>query len=1101
VLAAAVIMVLSMALPAVSAGLAVAGAHAASGSAATVPAAASVPTTASVTQTPAIPTSPHPGTLDVYTIAPGGATTMDPAVAYDTVSYEPILNVYQTLVNYNGSNTATFVPTLATCVPGTQQCVTDYGTNLTGYVGSQPIYWTFVIDPVAQFYDPSTGNHWGVYPSDVMFSIARTLAYSEAPAVGATNGWMDAQALLPAGNGSWDHGYHAPYNNTPLRVLSSMFVNDTSFCPSAALASGQHGCITFVANGSNVDWPFFLDLIADNLGSSVEPCGWFTAQGAAIPGWPGSAAPQGDGPCLLPGGAHNTADASFQSFLSNPATGSNGTYWDSIESLQFCPADCPPGSNTGHEMVGSGAYYASVTLSSGYSLFTNPSYAQPSGCNPTSGLAIYSGYCDPAPLSYQGSVHVTYQDSGSTSISGFQAGNLDLGAFAQQDTSSILNLQSHGKLGVTYSPTLSILFFPYNLNASASAFRADGFAGPYTIPADFFSSNSARMLFDYAYPYAVVGPDLNAVDGLQWVVNTGGPIPQHMGGYYPTNVSFPNAKPDLNPADVGGAAWWANQAMNITGSPYYDPELAQCKNVTCVFPIEGELGADALNSAIQLWIHSVELLTDEAIQPYWFGDECGFIECIQPLFPGPGQNPFPIWSSGWAPDYPDPTDYITPMALPNQTYTYPDAVYQQLSLPAYDNALACGHATDTYANLIYWSHQAQLTSECQGVAYGDSVAYMEIAAGLPTATQRILDYNLVEHILNALGLYTYFGQENAIGAAAPWINNATLNTDPMIGGGGDQPYFQIHDVGVPASVKFTESGLHAGTSWSVTVDGVGTGTTTATSMTWTNVTVGTTYTYVINVVGGYYPYVAPNIHTAVYSGSFTATATLKTIATHWRVYAGYSITFNPNTAFSSGLPPNFHWKVVVAGAPAGTSLTGSSITISGLANGTHHYTVVATGFGLNGQTKTGILTLAGTSVTFDAVVFTGTPPVVNLLFTQGTYALTFNEVGIGAGDQWSVTVSTTSAYVCAAGSCALYATNMQMTTGTSIVFSGLPNGTYQYSVSTVALFHPTVASGNLVIHSHPLIHVVHFAAGLLHVESPAKILAPAALGQRSRESP
>jgi len=1018
---------------------------------------------------------------------------VDPAVAYDTVSYEPILNVYQTLVNYNGSNTATFVPTLATCVPGTSQCVTDYGSNLTGYIGSQPIYWTFVIDPAAQFFDPNTGNHWGVYPSDVAFSVARTMAFADLPGVGANNGWILAQSLLPA-NG---HGIHAPFNNTPFDVLSSFLINDSTYCPAAAM-SHAHGCITFVANGSGSDWPFFLQLIGDNLGGSVVPCGWFTHEGAGVPSWPGTLAAGGDGSCQLPGNVNNTQAAGFQSVLTADNTPLGSATWDAFEDLALTgPSVVQP--NVNALMVGSGPYYGSITLSSGYTLFTNPNYAQPSGCNAASGLAIYSGYCDPAPGSYQGTVHVTYQGGDSATITGFQAGNLDLGGFEPQDTGTILNEQAHGKLGLFYSPTLSIFFWPYDFNASSTAYTGDGFSGVYNIPGDLFSSNSARMLFDYAYPYATVESTLNTVDGIQFGVNTGGPIPQHMGNYYPLNVSFPNANPDLNPADVGGAAWWANQAMNVTSSPYYDQELAQCKNVTCVFPIAGEIGADALNSAIQLWINSVKLITNGAIQPY--ENDLTFTDLIlDVLFAAPGSNPFPIWNLGWAPDYPDPTDYITPMALPDATYTYSDAVGEQLSLPAFDNTIACGHSTDTYANLVYWSHQAQLATGCQGVAYGVSVAYMEIASALPTGAQRTLDYNLIEHILNALGLYTYFEQANGVGAAAPWINNATINTDPMIGGGGDNVYFQVKDVGVPASVKFTEAGLHAGTSWSVTVDGVGTGTTTASSMTWTNVTVGTTYTYVINVVGGYYPYNPPS-HAAVYSGSFTAAATLKVVATHWLVYKGYSITFNPNSGFSSGLPPNFHWKVVVAGAPAGISLTGSSITIGGLANGTHHYTVVATGFGLSGQTKTGILTLAGTSVTFDAVVFTGTPPVVNLLFTQGAYALTFNEVGIGLGDQWNVTLSTTSAYVCAAGSCSLYATNTEISTGTSIVFSGLPNGTYQYSIAVPhgVLFHPTVASGNAVVHSHPLIKVVHFAAGALHFESPAKILAPAALGQRSRE--
>ena len=76
-------------------------------------------------------TSPHPGTIMAFEDAPGGARTEDPAIAYDTVSYEPILNVYQPLITYNGSTVGpswqAFVPSLATCVPGSPQCQALYG--------------------------------------------------------------------------------------------------------------------------------------------------------------------------------------------------------------------------------------------------------------------------------------------------------------------------------------------------------------------------------------------------------------------------------------------------------------------------------------------------------------------------------------------------------------------------------------------------------------------------------------------------------------------------------------------------------------------------------------------------------------------------------------------------------------------------------------------------------------------------------------------------------------------------------------------------------------------------------------------------------------
>ena len=114
---------------------------------------------------------PHPGTLIDYELAPGGALSEDPAIDYETVGAEPIFNVYQTLITYNGTATGPspddFVPELATCVPGSPQCQALYkGDSLQS--GSN---YTFVIQSNASFYDPATGVHWGVYPTDVLFSI------------------------------------------------------------------------------------------------------------------------------------------------------------------------------------------------------------------------------------------------------------------------------------------------------------------------------------------------------------------------------------------------------------------------------------------------------------------------------------------------------------------------------------------------------------------------------------------------------------------------------------------------------------------------------------------------------------------------------------------------------------------------------------------------------------------------------------------------------------------------------------------------------------------------------------------------------------------
>ena len=95
---------------------------------------------------------------------PGEARREDPAIDYESVGYEPILNVYQTLVSYNGSLTGptyqSFVPELATCVPGSPACSALYsGNNLINGVN-----YTFVINSKSQFYDPRDGQPLGRLP-------------------------------------------------------------------------------------------------------------------------------------------------------------------------------------------------------------------------------------------------------------------------------------------------------------------------------------------------------------------------------------------------------------------------------------------------------------------------------------------------------------------------------------------------------------------------------------------------------------------------------------------------------------------------------------------------------------------------------------------------------------------------------------------------------------------------------------------------------------------------------------------------------------------------------------------------------------------------
>ncbi|HTP56280.1 MAG TPA: hypothetical protein VML53_06435, partial [Thermoplasmata archaeon] len=902
--------------------------------------------------TGAYPRSPHPGTLDIYELAPAGSISEDPSVAYDTTSYEPILNVYQTLINYNGSSTMSFVPTLAVCVPGTVQCTADFGSNLTGYVHGvpAPVYWTFVIDKQANFYDPTTGTSWGVYPSDVMFSLARSIAFADTPYAGRQPGWLQAQALVQNGSPSFDSGIHFPYNNTPSSVLSSMLVNDSAYCPASAI-SAEHGCITFVANGGGQDWPFLLQLLADNLGASIVPCGWFHYEHAAMPGW-GNANPHvahGDGTCLLPDGGTTTNATAWSSYLATLTPYA----WDTFENATDNTPVVDPGVQW--TMVGSGPYYATVIPGTMYQLHASPAYSQPSGCSGAGGMATYGGYCDPAADQYLPNVNVYWEPDDSFGIGQYRAHQADFANIEETHTTTLLLLASEGDLNYYLTPTISDFFTPINLAWSSTEYASCYPSQPVpTIPSDFFTNLALREFYVHAYPYLTVENTLRTVDGIQYTFNVGGPIPYGMGDYYPTNVTFPTGEPDTNPSDVGGAAWWWAQATNLH-SPWYDPQLAACTPGTpCTWGIAGLAGDPEDDNAIADWISNIDTLSGNALQP-WGGASFDLLfgPCNHVTFSSAYDNPLVSWTgNGWAPDYPDPTDYVAPEVSPNNVYTEADAFAQQLGVdnPAgwAANNTTCGHSAVSTADLVYWTHAADdvaaggLSGVCQNVAYGVAAAYMNIAAALPVGAKRTLDYNLIEHITNALAMYVWNGQANFVATAAPWIAGSSINTNPMIGGNfGDQIWYQIKYGPFEQAVTFKERGLPLGASFTVTAGSPAT-TKSSANVTTSGASVelyapNGTLSFTVTPPAGYGVAQVVGPHGTTYTTAPVTAATTLTV----KFGALENLYFNESIVLPHwpGLPAGTNWSVTLTpsgnGGPPGMVGTNTT-TVSG---GSIHFVV------------------------------------------------------------------------------------------------------------------------------------------------------------------
>ncbi len=695
-----------------------------------------------------VATAPKPGTLNIYELAPAGAVSEDPAIDYETVGYEPILNVYGTLIRYNGSHAgpdpSDFVPMIATCVPGSQQCKDLYGNSLLNN-GS----YTFVINPNARFYDPNSKTATPVTASDVIFSVARTCLFSTYPAVAINPGWILCQSILPAGNPSWDGGLHFPYNNTPSNILNGVYEGG-SYCPAGISADM---CVTFNTTLSGAPWPEFLEFVADPLGASVMSCTWASAHGAGLPDW--STCSSVPSPTSVP-------DTAWDSYMLQGASNDFNTY------IQW-------------HLVGSGPYYVSnYVIGSSYELKANPDWAGTTCIGGTANGCLPGAFNATNPP-YIPTVNVVWESTQTPGETALAAGTADSATIPPTDTSFLLQEVKSGVANAMIIPTLTVAFdsldFQFNV-AGAQGYISEKVTAPSNLLADY----NFRHFLAAAMPYGTIESTIDTVDGIQYGFQSGGAIPDFMGNFYPTNISWPAGNPVNNPSVVGSAGYWWAQVQNESGA-YAIAKNACTPTTPCTFPLMSQAGLPALDAENSLFVASVAKISNGAVNI--IPVDIPLSSLVVNAFVFAGQNPMPMYDAFWVPDYPDPTDYVTPMYFQNSTFTEGDALQQAISNGTAEpqfNQVCAGPRSDP-----------TVTYSCQGWAYNVMVGYLEEAAScqLPScsASERVLLYNIAEKIANQLTLYLYTGQSNLVYDYANWINPAGINTNPMIGGGNDQSWY------------------------------------------------------------------------------------------------------------------------------------------------------------------------------------------------------------------------------------------------------------------------------------------------------------------------
>ncbi len=727
-----------------------------------------------------VPASPSPSTLRID-LAGGPGATFDPAFDYDTAGLAALANTYEQLITYNGSlagpSASDYNPDLAACVPGSALCQALFGTSLVS--GNN---YTFVLDPHARFYDPSTKAVWPVYPSDVLFSFARDLAFADV-APGGTPGWILAQALLPgpnspqgAANPLYDGGQHAPYNNTPQQIFSAIGVN-TSACPPIALTN-YHGCVTLEAGGNGESWPFLLGLLADPQGGSVLSCGWASSPAttggqAGIPNWTaGTPGDEADQPCTLPGGATSSTSPAFESAVAAIAP----TAWDAW-ALQSAGRlfGYPPVGQLTNLMVGSGPYAVLTSSAAASQFVANPAYAPNPSCTWTT--------CAPRPSF--GRVNLTYDVAPGAGLAAVATGTADLTDVVGGESGAVTTAVQDGSVYVRSIPSSILEYDPFNFALNVTG--AENLTGrSFTAPSSLFADPNVRQFLITAFPTATVQTREGEQVAYQTQFLGGGQVPELIGSGAPANVSWPVTDPSPNAGTVGTAAWWWTQVQqdhqagnNCTAS------------VPCTFPLV--YNGSALTPRYTEWAQNISLLSGNALQAVPV--DLPSADAYSFLFSVPGTNPLPVYQGGWVADYPDLSDYVRATWSVDSTYTFPDSVAE--SSP---DGSGCS------ASASYWS---QLTTPvpyaCEGAAFQALQGLVGGASNAPLGAGRTVDYAMADRIVSELGLYAANYQLDTSNAVAAWIDPSTLNSNPMLGGFDAQLWAGIRILGAASQSGPTPS--------------------------------------------------------------------------------------------------------------------------------------------------------------------------------------------------------------------------------------------------------------------------------------------------------
>ncbi len=530
-------------------------------------------------------------------LAPGGYTTLDPAINYDLLGYEILDNTYQWLLTYNKSSATSYLPALATQVPtvangginnnyANYTQTTPWGSTYT--VALQPYQnFTFHIRSNASFQNGDPVTAW-----DVMYSLTRTLLFNNGSP--GTPGWIQAQYLLP-------NDYTV--SNTFYNITNNMTVNNNT------------NNITF--HFQNPMPPALVFEILETSGTWITDANWLQSIGAGI-AW----SPQG--------------------FLNYTSQGSESNYNQYII----------------NHVMASGPYKISyIVPSSQVVLVANPSFTSP-------------GPWLPAPTINE--VVINYISSPSTAYLAMKAGAAQGSSFPSSNWEDVISLENAGIAKAYGFPSLGINWYSFNANVNTSMMQNSVYSGS-NMPGNLFTVHNVRKAFAYSFDYNHFFN--NILQNAKYNTTFG----QAFAGALPAGMLYAQTVAELN-ATTGGnvpyfdlakaTQYWQDFLNGQDNANHFHitwtgtGNFAMYAGSPMVVPIVVQQGDPIDAAAVTVWASDLQKAT--GIQ----------MPVVQLSFPDinslsvAGQNPLPISLNQWFPDYPYPTDYLEPIAMPINSSTF-----------------------------------------------------------------------------------------------------------------------------------------------------------------------------------------------------------------------------------------------------------------------------------------------------------------------------------------------------------------------------------------------------------------------------------------------